>query len=184
MSSLRKMYDTLSHQSRAPAAVILSKDGLNVDFEANGDYSGAPQKFLFQAVPNRKFAVSRITVEVSDNGTLGRNNYGSINNGLNNGIVFYTVINGVETIISNPPLIKTNGDYLSASNVFEIVNFDGGVDSVFYALDFSQFADPVVLNGDLGDMFGVILNDNFSTLVAHKFTLLTSTQGPIDVDLP
>ncbi len=184
MSSLRKTYDTLSDQNRSPASVIMSQNGLNVNFEAIGDYSGAPQKFFFKAVPNRKFAVSRITVEVSDNGTLGRSNYGSISGGLTNGIQFYTFIDGVETIISNPPLIKANGDYLSASNVFEIVNFDGGTDSVFYALDFSQFADPVVLNGDNADEFGIILNDDFTTLVAHKFTLLTSTQGPIDIDLP
>lgn len=184
MSSLRKKYDKIASQPRTPLTISMSQNGDNATFNAIGDYSGTPVRFYSTALPNRDFLINRITIEVSDNGTLSRSNYGAISGGLTNGIQFYIIQNGVETIISNPPLIKSNSDYLDSSNVFQIIDFGASDDSIFYGLDFSQFADPVVINGDNGDQFGVILNDNFTTLVAHKFSLLASTLGPKNIDLP
>lgn len=177
MSSLRNNYSEISEQRRTGLTRGLSEDGLNTNYNAIGDYSVTPVEFFVQPPVNFDYFISEIILEVADNAQLAQNRYGGIP-ALPIGIEFFVERNGERNTLTEPNFIKTNGELLSRSNGFDIVQFDGGIDAIIYRLDLSLIANPTWLNGDTNDKFGVTLNDDFTALPFHQFSVLGSTQGP------
>ena len=175
MSSLRNIHAELTNKPFAPFSETFTLNGDEVTENAIGDYSAAPVDFYVAPPVGVIWEMSVIKLEIGDNGAIAHDNYGGIP-ALINGIQFFSEKGGVRTVTTVPP-IKSNSRLITASTHLEVLPFDGGVESLIFEFDFSSFADSILLNGDTDDKYGVILNDNFSTLVAHHFSVLASTQG-------
>lgn len=177
MSSLRQRYSSVANQRKTAIARPFTLNGLGVTQDAISNYSATPTDFYFQAPNNFDFFISTLILEIADNSSFTQDGYGGIP-ALTNGIKFFIERNGVKNFFTDPIAFKTNGELITQSNEFEIIPFAGGAQAIVYRLDFSLFADASWLNGDNADKLGVTVNDNFTSLPFHRFSVLGSTQGP------
>jgi len=138
--------------------------------EAIADYV-EPCKFLY-IHDNRykKLFIQRLTITIQDNAIMKRDNYGAMTK-LKNGVkIYYT--NGKEKInITNEDLpIKTNSDWLFYGCETSITKFNDNHNFYRITFDFpTQSGMNLILEEN--DTFVIELNDNFTNLEAHIFSI-------------
>ena len=151
--------------TQAPPSKIVHQNvevqnGGNVDMEVNG--SGTPQVFTAGPPAGQIWYVTRIGITMNDSGTSDDNDFGSITNGLTNGVLIEFTIDSTDyeyfNLINNRDIIGTLID----------TNFGGGnsgfVDNDNVFAGKAQFEPHITLNGDDGDEFKVTIRDNLTGL--------------------
>ena len=168
MSSLR---DTYSQITQTQVSILLRSMTLDGDpmGDANMAVDGSvtPVEFFIRPTAGFQFFSSITSIEVSDSGSPTLTDYGSITGPLTNGIQFFVDIDGVVTDILAP--IKSNRDLLNLAPTLTRQDYSGNQSLEIYTFDTGLHADsPVVLNSASGDRFGVRVQDDLSTLIAHS----------------
>lgn len=144
--------------------------GLNV----NG--SVLPVEFKIEGDPEEKYDlfITRIVITISDT-TTSHNKYGAINK-LQTGTDFYIVENGEKTLLMSE--VKTGGELIVKSGMFsaygdgttvnEVTSWAANDNAQVVVMDFNQ-----IIKGGLRlgrgtfDYFGVMVNDNLTSLSDH-----------------
>jgi hypothetical protein len=161
-----------------PFRRFLTNDGTGNTgiFNLIGNYSAAPTDFYYQPPDDFNIFSLRITISGS---SLRRDDYGSINNGLTNGIQFWlrNLVNEEARLIHHEN-IKNNQDWLVVGTDSRVSNFSGN-DQVliidFNVIDLFGMAFMIPKNYK----FIVRLNDNFTGLTNHTYSLRGILQQPI-----
>lgn len=169
-------YDTFNIINLIPIFQFLSKDPnedqTNGNVNANGNYADAGlglTKFKIKAPPGYFLILNRMIVSVRDTGAIDSGFYG---NGitLTNGINLYVKDDNLEEdrIITGVP-IKTNPDWGIYCFDTDASGYGTGDNQLLVRWTFNRMGRPVILDGDVNEEAGLILNDNFSELVHHYF---------------
>lgn len=148
---------------------------------ANGNYSALPTAFFIKPPTNKLYVIARMIVFIRDAGSLDSGKYGN-NINLTNGILVQRK-DGVGVLENDftdgVPIIK-NTDWAKYCYDLNLLNFGSGDEAYTVRWTFAATGQRgVVLNGAIGESFLVLLNDNFSGLLEHRFLV----QGFIE-DLP
>lgn len=140
------------------------------DKNANGDFSGAPVEFKIVPAAKEVFSIERMLVHVSDT---------SIDTAAYGATVAGVLTNGIEIKVmrkSEVLLDLTDGVPIKILAHWGRVCYDTSPDRVggdnqfiTFRLTFAKSGTPIILSGQHGDYFAVILNDNFTHLVDHRF---------------
>ena len=153
----------------------ISGDGTGT-VNQNGNYSAAPQLFSVQCPPGVTMFISHVHIVVADNATINMLDWGGIVNGLTNGIKIETRIGGVVRDSLEGFRIKQNVDLLAICET-EITSYAGGDQAILGVVFFSDSYNGS-LQLDPGDYFGMVINDNLSTL-AKQFMAVWGLVSPI-----
>ena len=143
-------------------------DGSGVD-NAIGDYASAAAAFKVTAPEDTVLALNRIIISVEDAGTFDSGAYG---NGivLTNGIKVQTYDPNTGEVccdLTNGNEIKTNADWAAYCHDVTLHNFGAGNPLLTVRWTFGKAGAPLYIKS--GREFRVVLNDDFSDLVGHKF---------------
>ena len=140
------------------------------DKNANGDFSGAPVEFKIVPTAKEVFSIERMIVHVRDT---------SIDTAAYGATVAGALVNGIEMKVmrkSEVLLNLTDGVPIKVLGHWSRVCYDtspdrAGGDNQFIAfrLTFAKSGIPIILSGEHGDRLVVILNDDFSHLIDHRF---------------
>ena len=166
MSSLRDSYSKIAGVGGSLSNVACSIDGNPTslsDIVAN--YSVTPTEFYIQAPAGYCMTILQVNVSIGDSGSIGLEDYGSIVGGLTNGLSFF-IDRGEGVVIFPTQPIKTNYDIANLSSVTDIIPLSGSERIITYRELETESTDGLLVCD--GDRFGIIANDDFSTLVANR----------------
>ena len=138
--------------------------------EAVGNYSATPTSFKISASEGA-CTIERLIIMIEDTGSFDSGRYG---NGL-------SLINGVRVYLKNATdevleeftsfPILTNGDWAGHCHDFNHFNWGTGNEVASIRWTFSKSGQPIRVRLGLGEYFEVYLNDDFTGLVKHRFTI-------------
>jgi len=170
MSSLRNAYSRVTDSEAGILLRAMTDDGIiGTNSNAAVDGSSTPVKFFIQPLQTTEFLVSQVAIEISSSGNPGIDDYGSITGPLTNGLQFFTEIDGVEADFGGP--LKSNREVIQLFPNFQEVMFAGSIELRVYTFDvLAHSKSPIRLNGNTFDKFGVIVQDNLSSLVDHSIS--------------
>lgn len=168
MSSLRNTYSQITGTEISILLRSMTKDGDPMgDADMAVDGSSVPVEFFIRPEAGLQFISSITSIEVSDSGSPVLDDYGSITGPLTNGIQFFLDIDGVVTDILAP--IKSNRELLNLAPVLTRQDYAGNQSLEIYTFDTRLHSNaPVVLNSASGDRFGIRVQDDLSSLIAHS----------------
>ena len=154
-----------------PTIKRMADSGGNMN--ANGNYSSVITDFYYQPPPGITFHIRQVSFVLStSSGTFNQIDYGSIANGLTNGIIALVSNNGVETQLLNNLTIKQNNDYYVITSNVEKSIFAGTPQTLSASLNLvDDFGEYITLHGNDNDRIIVRLHDNFTSLSQHSFIL-------------
>ena len=137
---------------------------------AVGDYSTTAQSFRISDTSGRGI-IHRIIVSYRDSGAFDTELYG---NGiaLTNGVRVFLKDSSDQIIQEYTAFpIKSNGDW--AAHCYDWTYFQEGAGDNYAAIrwTFSKSGKPVTVKFHEGEYFEVLLNDDFSGLIEHKFVV-------------
>jgi len=168
MSSLRNDYSRITNSELGVLIRPVSIDGtLGGDTDMMVDGSSVPVKFWVQPLPTTRFIITQASIEISDNGNPELDDYGSVMGPIPNGLQFFTEIDGVENLFPTP--LKSNSEIIQLFPDIVIVPFQGSVMLRTHSFDGLEHSHSFIeLNGNTNDKFGVIIQDDFTTLTCHS----------------
>ena len=170
MSLLRNSYGRISDSGR----VIIragTDDGLP-DGEQNANVNGSitPVDFYVQPVPGETFAIKHISIEVSDSGNPGIDDYGNIVGPLANGIGFFVELDGVK--FQQGTNYHSNRELMNLGPVTQQLDFSGSTKVTIFNFDLASYDERgIVIQGKKNEKFGITINDDLTTLIHHGFNI-------------
>ena len=140
---------------------------------ANGNYSGGATTWYIQPASDETILVSSMLLQIADSGIFAVTDYGSIAGGLLNGISIRSRINNITRNITGGAIINNNWELSSVVDDFRVVLGPSGNNWFMRAQwnFYERFGVPLVLEGFQNDRIEIILNDNFTGLDSHTFTV-------------
>lgn len=136
-------------------------NGGSTDMGVDGSLS--PQDFTFGPPAGQTWYVENLQVLVIDSGTTGPNDFGAINDGVNNGFQILQEIDSVEYELGN----FQNNASLSlcfAQSSFASSTQNGWYDSRNFYQGVKDFNNMITLSGDDGDQLIARVRDNLTGL--------------------
>lgn len=149
---------------------------------ATGDYSTISNNFVYQVPSGRIAAITRMIIFIGDVGDFDPDVYGAGSDPLTNGVevlvtnsndttIQYITSNSVAGTVgqySHP--IKTNGDWQALCYDFHFRADVGNQEDIgVFRWTFARAGMPLILSNQ--EKFCIKLNDDFSGLVDHRFTI-------------
>ncbi len=130
--------------------------------DMNVDGSITPVEFTAgPTTTNETWLVTRMSIEMDDNGTQNFGDFGAIVGGLTNGLVFQQILDSTTYSVAN---IQTNSDLVAAfEDVFRGQGNSFISDANYVALKI-KFYRPIELNESTNDIFKLIVRDNLTGL--------------------
>lgn len=144
---------------------------------ANNDYSAVADTFFIQPSADQDFVISKLAIHFLFSGTqIVYDSYANIAGGLADGVTvqtYDTVNNAVIHDLTAGFPLKMNSQFLHLGSGFEVYGFSGNILSVTAVLDLSspEINAPVTLKGANSEQLQFLLNDDFSTMLEHHFTV-------------
>lgn len=135
----------------------------------NGNYSVTPKSIYYQSTG--RFEIASFLINISSPAKAYQTGYGSISGGLTNGVSFYVrAASGVEIPILTDIPIKKNYEYFRLTAETFTSDFDGLAQTlnVFISMQ-NQYGGNFSIKA--GEQIKVVLNDDFSALVNHSFSI-------------
>ena len=181
-NELNKRQNLDSYQTTFPMIQALEKIGSvpgDVDHEnAIGNYSAAAEIFEFPGFTTADAYIRKIHMTMVTSTTMTPEQYGNLT-ALTNGIVIAFFQKDAYRIVS--PAIKSNSDYqITFNEKIESPSLKFGEKLYTATLTLDT---PLIIKGGSTDALQVQVNDDFSSLVEHRFvasgwsTNLTEFQG-------
>jgi len=154
--------------------IALTQGGAAVEFTDDGSGTSTmetPFRFYAEAQAGQILRIARLLVHIEDATVWSAANYGNLAAALTVGITVHTEDSSGATIIdlTNGDPVKSNADWGKFCYDVSYVAFGAGNDFLQARWTFTKSGQYIRLDGDTGDNLAVVLNDNFSGLVTHKF---------------
>ncbi len=152
-----------------PFYQFLTVDGVETSvFDTNNDYSVVSEDFYIKPDSADALVLLNFNLYIQDNNKFKANGYGSMDP-LTNGIRMMkskgndltTNVLSEFTISKN---VKTHGDWSQFGAQLNHIDFGVGDDFINVRFKFTM---PILVNGKNDELFGLVLNDDFSPLVTH-----------------
>ena len=145
---------------------LLTDDGSRTEAQShmNQDYSVTADDFYVEPDPDETLIVYQLDLMILDTTTMAPDKFGSITDGITNGITFIHKFRGVEYELNCQPL-KLNSDLIL---FFESVTYDAwgvGPNLLICQEHIAEHGHLLPLRGADGDRIILRLNDDLSTLV-------------------
>jgi hypothetical protein len=136
-------------------------------YEANGDYSGAAEEFLYVAA--RPVEIHRMVVTIEDTVGMQAEEYGNLGAALTNGVVveIRDENDNVLVVLTGQDPVHTNAEWGSHCYDVDLKTWGSGDELLLVRWTFEKKGEPVQL--DTGQKLVVRLNDNFTGLLQHRF---------------
>ena len=153
----------------------LRDDGGSI--HAIGNYLAVPEHFTWVPETHRIAHITRMLILIEDDSNLGATSYGGIVGGLLNGIgVHVHDSNNGDAIIADldgAESIYTNTDWAGLCHDLTPYVFGGGQNNQVATIrwTFEKAGGPLMLDGSKGHYLAIDLNDDFSSLVDHRFLI-------------
>lgn len=145
---------------------------------ATGIYA-TPTEFKVVPAAGEVFELHRMIISLSD--TAGSLDSGSYGNGivLTNGIkVEIRNASGTIFALTNDRPVITNAEWGHLCYDVNVLNFGTGDEHLVVRWTFTKgYGGPFIVDGDKGEYFAVILEDNFSGLTEHLFHIQGESRG-------
>jgi hypothetical protein len=136
-----------------------------------GNYSSSSTDFYYQPTSTQKFYIHQVIIQLSDATKFSQVDYGGTTT-LTNGVKFYINQNGTEIPLISGFAFKSNEDYFALTPHILLTTFAGTADTMCIQFDVEHdFGLPLMLDGAENTKFIVRLNDNFTSLTSHRFSL-------------
>jgi len=139
-------------------------------YDAIGDYSVTPQSFKITDTTGWG-VITRMMIMLEDSGSFDSGLYG---NGLalTNGVRIYLKNSSDEVLQEYTSFpIKTNGEWAGHCYDLNYFNWGSGNEVATIRWTFSNSGQPIEVHFNEGEYLEVYLNDDFSGLVKHRFTV-------------
>lgn len=160
-----------------PLVHVMSEEDDGSTFNAIGDYSGGgATTWEYRPGAGVKAHLTRILPLIGDAGAFDAEDYGNgvaLTNGITIDVV--TDVLGTPTVLytlvdSDNPILA-NIDWKRVSYDTELSTWGTGDEFLTARWTWDKFSAGVELDGDNGDALRIHLNDDFSGLTQHKFTV-------------
>jgi len=174
--------DNLISKIERPIYQFLTIDGSQDSSHLiTGDYSGAVEEFFIKPKPTGSpggseiFLIKHFTVHIHDNNKLVAGGYVGSN----------PLINGIRIVLSKGADLSSNiiNDFTSSAPIFVLANWSkyGGLTDFiefgpgdeFLSINF-ELRTPIPVDGANDELFGVIVNDDFTGLIDHTIFITAS----------
>lgn len=150
--------------------VLSSNNNINGTVNLIGNYNSGPTDFYYRPSNNQVFLLQTLSIQLSDTTSIVQSDYGTITNGLANGIAFYISSNTVgELPLLSGFKIKQNMDFYTLTTRILQSQFSGQGQTLSITFDLADFGTPLIVDGRDYGTIKIRLNDNFTSLLAHKF---------------
>ena len=158
-----------SYQTSFPMIQALELEGSDTgdaDHEnAISDFSAAPKLYEFFAFKTADAYIRQVHITIATATEMTPSDYGDITNGITNGIVIAFFQKGEFRIVS--PAIKSNTDYQIVFNeILDAPDLKFGAKLFTATLTLDT---PLIMLGGSTDFLAVQVNDDFTSLVEHRF---------------
>lgn len=137
---------------------------------ANGDYSTTPETFFIQPLETEIIILHEFRIIIADDAVFSILGYGSRTE-LTNGIVIKVTNDSQEFLLTNSHPLLTNTDLINFCSLSQVYRLQSNDTALSGTLDADSFGTSVVLKGYTNDKLEVILNDDFSSLTEHRFSV-------------
>lgn len=145
---------------------------------ANGNYSGAEEIFYIEPPATETYDVTRLIVTVEDASGFSATEYGNTAAALSTGIVVRVSDDqGVREVLTDDP-ITTNAEWGTYCYDVALKSWGAGNEVLLVRWTFSAAGDAIQLRGDANAKLEVVLNDDLTGLVQHKF-LVQGNRYPV-----
>lgn len=154
---------------------FLSDDGTTTGAkDATGNYSGAAEEFYVEPGPGEVFHIARLIVSIEDGAAFAVSEYGNMGVTLTNGVKVEvrsgshaaptTVLDLMDGLA-----VTSNGEW--GCHNFDVSNLDWGAGNqmLLARWTFSATDGELRIDGDAGERLSVILEDDLSALIHHRF---------------
>lgn len=157
-----------------PLIGSLTVSGDDVTTNLNVDGSVTPVDAFIGPPVNGDLYITTANVLIADNGSVQLNKFGSINNGLTNGIRFFIESKNERIIVSAP--LRTNFDFIRAGTLteglgsgassYKINNADIDNDNGYNPIiDFTRLSPiGIRMRADTQDKLGVVISDDLTEI--------------------
>lgn len=140
----------------------------NKDFSA--DYSSAAEIAYIQPGASEVFRVARMIVGIEDTSGFSAAEYGNLGGGLTNGVTVRKQSDGGTLIDLTDGLpVKTNASWGMLCYDVDLKTWGVGDELLVVRWTFAKAGQYLRLDGSNNERLEVVLNDDFSGLVAHTF---------------
>lgn len=143
------------------------KDVSGVQTNFNEDYSSTSKTAFILPDVGEQIAIHSINFAITDSGTFADDDYGNIVGGLTNGAQVEIIVSGF-TVGSEALIVNTNAELFSLDSSAQIIEYSSNDRTLVATFKLVQ---PIFLNGNTEDQFGVVLSDDLSGLRIHEFTI-------------
>lgn len=153
----------------APLVLFLDTNGDGTGSKnGDGDYSAGVTRFF--KCPNIKsqYEIHKLIIQYSTGGKLRQQGYGNAATPLTNGVTVGCILSNVTYSLTNTTPVTTNDGWLHLGYSLHTTEFTGGLDTAQVIIDFIH---PIILDGKKNDLIYVDLNDNFTFLLDHTFSI-------------
>lgn len=144
-------------------------DGTND--QATGNYESTAANFIWTPLPGRTAHIHRIIVYIEDAGAFDAAKYGNaivLTNGIDLCVTEIDSGMRVHSLIGGHNVL-TNGDWASHCFDCQVLSWGTGNEILVARFTFTKAGSPIILNDSL--QLCMTLNDDFSGLVQHHFTI-------------
>lgn len=137
---------------------------------ATGDYSVTPETFYIAPAAGEVFRINRLLILVEDTAGMEADEYGNLGSALANGITA-RVHNGTATVVdlTDGIPITTNAEWGALCYDVDLKTWGTGNEFLLVRWTLAAAGVPIRLDGDATEALELVLNDNLTGLVAHKF---------------
>ena len=137
---------------------------------ANGDYSSAEEIFYIAPESGETFEVARMIVSVYDTSVMQTQEYGNLAAALGNGVtVRLSNADGVVADLTDGIPITTNAEWGALCYDVSLKSWGSGNELLVVRWTFEKAGKPIRLDGNLGEKFEIVLNDDLRGLLSHYF---------------
>lgn len=142
------------------------------NFNLNGNYSATPTDFFYTSPANTYTFIKTVSVQISDASDFLQGYYGGIalSGGLANGVKFFINNGSIDIPLLSGFTFRTNNDWYGLTSHIQLQTFSAASQTL--TIDFKPVEDygcPLFL--DAGISFKVRLNDDFTGLILHRFSI-------------
>lgn len=152
-----------------PLRQYASKDGENLLFNANGNYSSTPVYWELRPPSGEVWVICQLMIHIAAAFPMDGGAYGSILGGLTNGIIIGVVRNGIELYSFTGPVPIKKNNTLNSLNPMYPQTQPSYTQTFTTALDFNHFGQWLKLDGAKDEALRITLNDNLTSLQSHYF---------------
>jgi hypothetical protein len=137
---------------------------------ANGDYSITEAIFRVKPGFDEVFLLHRMLVTIEDTAVMSASEYGNTGAALANGIIIRLRDgNGVLENLTGDFPVTTNSQWTTFCYDVDLKTWGAGNELLGVRWVFTEGGDPIRLDGKRDDEFQIVLSDDFTGLITHKF---------------